>query len=152
MRETFTPQRPGITVPRGVKGLTSPFCSIYNGTCCLRKTLSYVNQIVVVRHRNSVLISVQGYYERSDDYFPILQRQKRGVFEVPMIHSTYLVDLRRNITSELAYDPPHPEYEGENDDILVFAHSARMAGKGHAMALESGMWILLNILTIFQTF
>jgi len=71
----------------------------------------------------------KGYYKRSDDYFDILQRKKKGVIEVPMIHSTYLVDLRRNCTSGLMYNPPHPDYEGEPDDILVFAHSARMAGK-----------------------
>ena len=70
----------------------------------------------------------QGYYARSDDYFPILTRERKGCFEVPMIHSTYLIDLRRNISSELCYNPPHPDYIGEYDDILVYAHSAKMAG------------------------
>ncbi|EDO43389.1 predicted protein [Nematostella vectensis] len=69
-----------------------------------------------------------GYYKRTDQYFTILNREKVGTFEVPMVHSTYLVDLRRRASSELRYYPPHPDYRGHHDDILVFAHSARMAG------------------------
>lgn len=76
----------------------------------------------------SLCSCLKGYYQRSDNYFPILRRETRGVHEVPMIHSTYLVDLRRKLTSELTYSPPHLDYDGEDDDILVFAHSARMAG------------------------
>lgn len=69
-----------------------------------------------------------GYYARSDNYFPMLQREEKGCFEVPMIHSTMLIDLRKTISDQLRYNPPLPSYHGEEDDILVFAHSAREAG------------------------
>lgn len=46
-----------------------------------------------------------------------------------MIHSTILIDLRKTISDKLRYNPPLANYAGEEDDILVFAHSARMAGK-----------------------
>jgi len=70
----------------------------------------------------------EGYYARSDNYFPILQREQKGCFEVPMIHSTLLIDLRKTISDKLRYNPPLASYAGEEDDILVFAHSARAAG------------------------
>ena len=46
-----------------------------------------------------------------------------------MIHSTMLIDLRKTISDQLRYNPALPSYQGEEDDILVFAHSARSAGK-----------------------
>lgn len=70
----------------------------------------------------------EGYYARSEKYFPMLQREEKGCFEVPMIHSTILIDLRKTITDKLSYNPPLASYHGEQDDILVFAHSARTAG------------------------
>lgn len=70
----------------------------------------------------------EGYYARSDNYFPILQREIKGSFEVPMIHSTMLIDLRKATSDKLRYNPPLASYAGEEDDILVFAHSARTAG------------------------
>ena len=45
-----------------------------------------------------------------------------------MIHSTLLIDLRKAVSDQLTYNPPLESYTGEEDDILVFAHSARMAG------------------------
>ena len=71
----------------------------------------------------------QGYYARSDRYFPMLQREEKGCFEVPMIHSVMLIDLQKTITDKLRYNPPLASYSGEEDDILVFAHSTRTAGK-----------------------
>ncbi|XP_020906140.1 procollagen galactosyltransferase 1-A-like, partial [Exaiptasia diaphana] len=66
-----------------------------------------------------------GYYKRTDDYFPVLNRETTGCFDFPMIHSTYLIDLRRNITNKLVYYPPPDSYRGEIDDVLIFAYSAR---------------------------
>jgi len=68
-----------------------------------------------------------GYYERTDDYFPMLKREKKGCFEVPMIHSTYLIDLQYYSTDNLQYYPPPQDYFGEVDDILIFAFTARKA-------------------------
>lgn len=70
----------------------------------------------------------QGYYKRTPAYMPIRRRERRGCFAVPMVHSTYLVDLRKEASSQLAFYPPHPEYSWALDDVIIFAYSARMAG------------------------
>lgn len=46
-----------------------------------------------------------------------------------MVHSTYLVDLRKEASRQLAFYPPHSEYSWALDDVIVFAYSARMAGE-----------------------
>lgn len=46
-----------------------------------------------------------------------------------MVHSTYLVDLRKEASRQLAFYPPHPEYRWALDDVIVFAYSARTAGE-----------------------
>lgn len=46
-----------------------------------------------------------------------------------MVHSTYLLDLRRESSKDLAFYPPHPDYSWAFDDIMVFAFSARQAGQ-----------------------
>ncbi|XP_035031073.1 procollagen galactosyltransferase 1 isoform X2 [Hippoglossus stenolepis] len=69
----------------------------------------------------------QGYYKRTPAYMPIRKQERRGCFDVPMVHSTYLVDLRKEASRQLAFYPPHPEYSWALDDVIVFAFSARMA-------------------------
>ncbi|KAF0037660.1 hypothetical protein F2P81_010534 [Scophthalmus maximus] len=69
----------------------------------------------------------QGYYKRTPAYMPIRKQERRGCFAVPMVHSTYLVDLRKEASRRLAFYPPHPEYSWALDDVIVFAYSARMA-------------------------
>ncbi|NWH26482.1 GT253 glycosyltransferase, partial [Grus americana] len=56
------------------------------------------------RHHASVL---QGYYRRTADYFPTKNRQRVGCFSVPMVYATFLIDLRKEETSRLAFYPPH---------------------------------------------
>lgn len=46
-----------------------------------------------------------------------------------MVHSTFLLDLRRESSRDLAFYPPHPDYSWTFDDIMVFAFSARQAGE-----------------------
>ncbi|KAL2090041.1 hypothetical protein ACEWY4_014729 [Coilia grayii] len=70
----------------------------------------------------------QGYYRRTPDYQPIREWKRLGCFAVPMVHSTFLLDLRRSATRELAFHPPHPDYSWTFDDVMVFAFSARQAG------------------------
>uniref|UniRef100_A0A8C6T084 procollagen galactosyltransferase n=1 Tax=Neogobius melanostomus TaxID=47308 RepID=A0A8C6T084_9GOBI len=70
----------------------------------------------------------QGYYKRTPAYMPIRKREHRGCFAVPMVHSTYLLDLQKEASQQLAFYPPHPEYSWAMDDVIVFAYSARMAG------------------------
>uniref|UniRef100_A0A8C7J6N2 Collagen beta(1-O)galactosyltransferase 2b n=1 Tax=Oncorhynchus kisutch TaxID=8019 RepID=A0A8C7J6N2_ONCKI len=69
----------------------------------------------------------QGYYKRTPDYQPIREWKRLGCFAVPMVHSTFLLDLRRGASRELAFYPPHPDYSWAFDDIMVFSFSARQA-------------------------
>ncbi|XP_038230096.1 inactive glycosyltransferase 25 family member 3 isoform X2 [Dermochelys coriacea] len=73
-------------------------------------------------------ITPQGYYRRTADYFPTKNRQRVGCFAVPMVYATFLLDLQREGTSELAFHPPHPNYTWPFDDIIVFAYSCQAAG------------------------
>ncbi|GLD62314.1 procollagen galactosyltransferase 2-like protein, partial [Lates japonicus] len=72
-------------------------------------------------------ITPQGYYKRTPDYQPIREWKRLGCFPVPMVHSTFLLDLRRESSRDLAFYPPHPDYSWAFDDIMVFAFSARQA-------------------------
>ncbi|XP_061566902.1 procollagen galactosyltransferase 1 [Cololabis saira] len=69
----------------------------------------------------------EGYYKRTPAYIPIRKQVRRGCFAVPMVHSTFLIDLRKEASKELAFHPPHPQYSWAFDDIIVFAFSTRMA-------------------------
>ncbi|KAL3175136.1 hypothetical protein MRX96_040529 [Rhipicephalus microplus] len=70
----------------------------------------------------------KGYYERTDDYMPILEREKVGVFPVVMVHSATLINLNHAHSRKLTYDPQKLEgYTGPNDDVITFAHSAKFA-------------------------
>lgn len=71
----------------------------------------------------------QGYYKRTDEYLPILEREKIGCFEVPMVHSVVLIDLHKKKSQHLTFDPKKiPDYNGPTDDIIIFAHSAKISG------------------------
>jgi len=67
------------------------------------------------------------YYRRSADYMEILNRIKTGVFLVPMVHSTFLVDLRRKETEKLSFLIDR-DYKGPFDDVIIFAYNARIKG------------------------
>lgn len=45
-----------------------------------------------------------------------------------MVHSTVLLDLRKEGMKKLAFYPPHQDYSWPYDDIIVFAFSCRAAG------------------------
>ncbi|XP_003964794.2 procollagen galactosyltransferase 1 [Takifugu rubripes] len=72
-------------------------------------------------------MSSQGYYKRTPAYIPIRKQVRKGCFAVPMVHSTLLIDLRKEASRQLSFHPPHPEYSWAFDDIIVFAFSAQMA-------------------------
>ena len=55
-------------------------------------------------------------------------RHREGVFAVPMVHSSLLIQLRDPTSKSLAYDPPPPGYSGPVDDIIVFARSVQHHG------------------------
>uniref|UniRef100_A0A8D1ANU6 Cerebral endothelial cell adhesion molecule n=1 Tax=Sus scrofa TaxID=9823 RepID=A0A8D1ANU6_PIG len=73
-------------------------------------------------------ITPQGYYRRTAEYFPTKNRQRRGCFRVPMVHSTFLISLRAEGTGQLSFYPPHPNYTWPFDDIIVFAYACQAAG------------------------
>ncbi|XP_068096230.1 procollagen galactosyltransferase 2 isoform X2 [Hyperolius riggenbachi] len=70
----------------------------------------------------------QGYYKRTPDYILIREWKKTGCFPVPMIHSTMLIDLRKEASLQLQFFPPHEDFTWSFDDIIVFAFSCRQAG------------------------
>uniref|UniRef100_A0A8C5GI45 procollagen galactosyltransferase n=1 Tax=Gouania willdenowi TaxID=441366 RepID=A0A8C5GI45_GOUWI len=72
-------------------------------------------------------MSSQGYYKRTAAYMPIRKQERQGCFAVPMVHSTFLVDLNKEASRQLAFYPPHREYSWALDDVIVFAYSARIA-------------------------
>ncbi|OCT57947.1 procollagen galactosyltransferase 1 isoform X1 [Xenopus laevis] len=73
-------------------------------------------------------ITPQGFYRRTPDYYPTRNRQRSGCFPVPMVHSTFLIDLQKEESHGLAFYPPHPKYTWTFDDIIVFAYSCLAAG------------------------
>lgn len=81
-------------------------------------------------HHGGITGAPQGYYRRTADYFPTKNRQQVGCFAVPMVYATFLIDLRKEETSRLAFYPPHPNYTWAFDDIIVFAYSCQAAGEG----------------------
>ncbi|XP_073509932.1 procollagen galactosyltransferase 1 [Phyllobates terribilis] len=72
-------------------------------------------------------MTTQGYYRRTPAYMPIRRRERRGCFAVPMVHSTFLIDLRKEASQYLDFYPPHTDYTWSFDDIIVFAFSCRQA-------------------------
>ncbi|XP_053623852.1 glycosyltransferase 25 family member [Plodia interpunctella] len=69
------------------------------------------------------------YYQRTDDYQPILRRENQTCHEVPMVNTAVLISLRHTATDSLTYDPKKMEgYNGPQDDIIAFAISARNKG------------------------
>lgn len=71
----------------------------------------------------------QFYYERTPEYKEILDKQKIGVFPVPMVHSAVLVDLNSPDSDSLTFDQEKvPNYSGPVDDIIVFAISGNRSG------------------------
>lgn len=73
-------------------------------------------------------LALQGYYRRTAEYFPTRHRHRLGCFPVPMVHSTMLLDLRKEGMKKLAFFPPHDDYSWPYDDIIVFAFSCRSEG------------------------
>ena len=69
------------------------------------------------------------YYQRTDEYKKILNRKKVGCYQVPMVHTAVLIDLREEESDLLTYSPDTIEdYPGPRDDIIVLALSASLRG------------------------
>jgi collagen beta-1,O-galactosyltransferase len=72
------------------------------------------------------------YYLRTPEYMPILERKKdkRGCFDVPMVHSSVLVNVNKMRADRLTFDPAKVKNFKNlpKDDIIAFALSAKSAG------------------------
>ncbi|KAJ8969935.1 hypothetical protein NQ314_001516, partial [Rhamnusium bicolor] len=69
------------------------------------------------------------YYERTDEYKPVLYRENIGCFNVPMVHSCVLINLRKTESDLLTYVPSKlRNFDGPNDDIIAFAIGANHSG------------------------
>ncbi|KAL1516582.1 hypothetical protein ABEB36_000479 [Hypothenemus hampei] len=69
------------------------------------------------------------YYMRTKEYQPIVQRKNISCYSVPMVHSCVLIDLRKDESDYLTYKSSEIEnYNGPEDDIIVFALSAMKNG------------------------
>lgn len=69
------------------------------------------------------------YYKRTEDYTPILNREKINCFDVPMVHSAVLISLKEIASDKLTYDPDKISgYDGPEDDIIAFAINAKKHG------------------------
>lgn len=66
------------------------------------------------------------YYQRTEDYKPILYGENAGCFEVPMVHTCVLIDLRKTESDLLTYNPRKIRKTNiPNDDIIAFALGAK---------------------------
>ena len=65
-------------------------------------------------------IDAGGYLKECDQYQWLLNRWVRGVFEMPVVHCTYLA--RGDVLAELTY-----EDETARHEYVIFSHSARKA-------------------------
>lgn len=65
-------------------------------------------------------IDENGYFKNCDQYYWILNRYVRGIIEMPLVHTTYLI--RADVLSELTYDDATGRFE-----YVIFSHSARAA-------------------------
>lgn len=69
------------------------------------------------------------YYKRTEDYEKILNREESGCFQVPMVHSAVLINLRSSFSDSLTYSPSKiQDYNGPADDIIAFAIGANKSG------------------------
>ncbi|MEI8178577.1 MAG: glycosyl transferase, partial [Aestuariivirga sp.] len=66
-------------------------------------------------------IDDNGYYRHCDQYYWILNRWVRGLFELPVVHCTYLI--RRDAIDHLTYMDATDRHE-----YVIFSDSARKAG------------------------
>ena len=65
-------------------------------------------------------VDANGYYKECDQYRWILHRWVRGIFEMPVVHCTYLI--RADVLGDLTYEDGSSRYE-----YVVFSDSARKA-------------------------
>jgi collagen beta-1,O-galactosyltransferase len=69
-------------------------------------------------------------YIRTEEYKPILYRERKGCFAIPMVHSAVLINLRHKDSEVLTFLSSNiPDYDGPEDDIITFALAAKHYGR-----------------------
>ncbi|KAI5640341.1 glycosyltransferase family 25 (LPS biosynthesis protein) domain-containing protein [Phthorimaea operculella] len=69
-------------------------------------------------------MSERRYYKKSEEYKEIVEREKVGCFNVPMVHSAVLINMNHPKSDGFSYDGfKFPEQRGPMDDIVIFALS-----------------------------
>lgn len=120
-------------------GNAHPSPELALGPCALRVPCLSLSWVSGLPHsgdpEQSSAPPPQGYYKRTPAYIPIRKRDRQGCFAVPMVHSTFLIDLRKAASRDLAFYPPHTDYTWSFDDIIVFAFSCKQAGEPLGVAV-----------------
>ena len=72
----------------------------------------------------------ESYYpQRNKDYQLIVHRKKQGCYAVPVVHSSFAINLNTNYSQNLSFDPSKiGNYDGPINDIIAFAMSAANIG------------------------
>ena len=72
----------------------------------------------------------ESYYpQRNKKYQLIVDRKKQGCHTVPVVHSSFLINLNTNYSNNLSFDPSKIDnYNGPINDIIAFAISAAISG------------------------
>jgi glycosyltransferase involved in cell wall biosynthesis len=78
-----------------------------------------------------------GYEKDHPDYLKILHREKVGTFPVPIVHCTYLVDMR--LVDKLSYTDQTKHHE-----FIIFSRSARRNGIEQYICNEKEFGTLLH--------
>lgn len=84
-------------------------------------------------------IDEDGYCLADPDYFKILTYQKKGTFEEPVVHCTYLINS--NVIDKLDYTDGT-----ENHEFVIFSRSARKNNVGQYICNEENFGTLLHFL------
>ena len=67
--------------------------------------------------------------QRNQEYQLIIQRKKQGCHAVPVVHSSFLINLNTNYSQNLSFDPRKiGNYNGQINDVIAFAISAANSG------------------------
>lgn len=82
-------------------------------------------------------VNQDGYFEDDGEYLNILERNKKGTFEVPLVHCTYLINAKE--IENLSYTDDSGQHE-----YVIFARSARENGVPQFVCNESNFGVLLH--------
>lgn len=86
-------------------------------------------------------IDPEGYYQEHSLYWHVLGREIIGTIEVPLVHCTYLIDLK--YVDKLTYDDDSTQHE-----FVIFSRSARNNGVDQYICNEINFGTILHDLNV----